>query len=445
MKKFFKVAIKQAFEVFNYKISNIDEDDFVEETCTKRKKKDVFEKVSLKGEDIQIKIVIYIKKENDYYQYSSFIKLQRKFINFKELQKIWNASLHALKLFSKGYMSQSINKNMLNNMIDKAIEDSIIAQLINVKYFDYRVDCIGDILMALSKWSNRTYEGRKVPFSLIFNIHEINKETIKRFSDFLYDDASALLTDGITSYIAIGKEIEYKIVPNLDIEKKTADKVPLVPYRFSSFGNICNNKQVGIVLTVQGDVLFIKDKKLFYTKRNGNWYYYNYDSFSDTLFRDFDEMNSDTKVSAIKNIYLACLDVAFARTGGCLAVVYQNEVKNIQKIVPKEDYHKTRISDEYLDSKRYMLKAVVIKGRSFYDIERKSRQELLGIDGATIILSNGNFITTGSIIDNKIKDDFPKHGGARTQIAIKLSMYGIAIKISADGYIECYKNGKYIY
>ena len=445
MKKFFKIAIKQAFEVFNYKINNINEESFVTEVKVKGKKKDVFEKISLAGEEIRLKIVTCLKKENEYYQLSCTAKLQRKFISFKELQKIWFACVNALKLFIKGYNVQRANKNMLNHMIDKAIEDAIIAQLVNVKYFDYKVDCISNILMALSKWSNRTYEGRKVPFSLTFDKNQINKDTINKFSDFLYDDASALLTDGITSYIAIGNQIEYKIVPNLDIEKKTADKVPLVPYRFSSFGNICYNRQVGIVLTVQGDVLFIKDKKLFYTKRNGNWYYYNYDSFSDTLFRDFDEMNNENKVNAIKNIYLACLDVAFARTGGCLAVVYQDQIKNVKKIVPKEDNHKTKLNDEELDAKRYILKTVVIRDRVFYDIERKSRQELLGIDGATIISSSGDFITTGSIIDNKIDFDVPKHGGARTQIAIKLSMHGIAIKISADGYIECYKNGKYIY
>ena len=76
----------------------------------------------------------------------------------------------------------------------------------------------------------------------------------------------------------------------------------------------------------------------------------------------------------------------------------------------------------------------------------------MGIDGATIILTDGRFVTTGAIIDNQATKranegtkETEASGGARKKITMKLSEYGIAIKISADGYIECFKNRKHIF
>lgn len=270
-----------------------------------------------------------------------------------------------------------------------------------------------------------------------------------KYVHFLDDDSSALLTDGITSYFYIGKEIQYKIIPSFTIKQK--NNIPLVPYRFSGFGDICIDNQIGIILTIQGDILFIKKKKLLFAKRNGDWHAYDYDNFNSILFHDISSsINIDNKEknNYIKEIYLTCLDVAFARTGGCLAMCPKENLKKIRSSIPDETIHKPfiRKKDNNIDSKRYILENVVINQVSFYELERKARQELLGIDGATIILPDGRFYTTGTIINNNMKNKcYNKHGGARTQATIKLSNYGIAIKISADGYIECYKNMKHIF
>lgn len=87
-----------------------------------------------------------------------------------------------------------------------------------------------------------------------------------------------------------------------------------------------------------------------------------------------------------------------------------------------------------------------MQGKKFQELSRKARQELLAIDGVTILVGNGKFITAGAILESK---KIPgKSGGARTRITRYLSLdkfCGIAIKISADGYIECYENGKLTY
>ncbi len=63
------------------------------------------------------------------------------------------------------------------------------------------------------------------------------------------------------------------------------------------------------------------------------------------------------------------------------------------------------------------------------------------MDGATIIDFKGNLISVGAIIQN----DSGSYGGGRGAAAKKMSNFGIAIKISTDGYIEVYKKEKIIY
>ena len=71
---------------------------------------------------------------------------------------------------------------------------------------------------------------------------------------------------------------------------------------------------------------------------------------------------------------------------------------------------------------------------NFIRLDRKLRAEFVSMDGATIIDKNGDVISFGAIIQN----DSGSYGGGRGAAAKKLSKYGLAVKISTDGYIEVY-------
>lgn len=377
----------------------------------------------------------------------------RKSLKKDDLNFIGNNCLKALKIFGNSY--KVVSPSVIIGVIDKTIETCIVSIMLGKAQPssspDGLVNGVSSILHRLNKWANRTYEGRKIPFSFIIDLNELpqSKHSLDSVSEFLQDDASALLTDGISSYITIGKSLTYHVVNYYDPEQPDK-RLPLVPYRFSSFGYMCNAQKLGLILTVQGDILFIKQRKLTYAKRNGDWHFYDYDSFNEILFHDMPEIktqqpNADIK---IKKIYITCLDVAFARTGGCLAICKDENIAEIKKCVQPADLHAPHAPLQQSDKheKRFFLEKVVVNDNSFDTLCRKARQELLGIDGATVISTDGRFVTTGAIMDNNIDiSDTDVHGGARTKIAVKLSQYGIAIKISADGYIECYKNHVHIY
>lgn len=80
----------------------------------------------------------------------------------------------------------------------------------------------------------------------------------------------------------------------------------------------------------------------------------------------------------------------------------------------------------------------IIGGRKFYNLDRKLRLELMGIDGATIVDAEGEILAVGAII----KIEAGSTGGGRLAAAKTLSKYGMSIKISNDGRIEGFRMDK---
>ena len=112
-----------------------------------------------------------------------------------------------------------------------------------------------------------------------------------------------------------------------------------------------------------------------------------------------------------------------------------NLLKRLDKLtnpLEKEFYNK---KIEKLD----ILKKIA--NNNFYSLDERLLLELSSMDGAIIIDSNGKILAISSIVDLKKRGE----GGGRSAAAKTLSEYGIAIKISEDGYVEMYYEEKIIY
>ena len=116
--------------------------------------------------------------------------------------------------------------------------------------------------------------------------------------------------------------------------------------------------------------------------------------------------------------------------------VYFN--KNTTYKILSIDRSKLNISVSYKDIAGESKSANLIKiigGRKFQELDRKLRQELIAIDGATIIDYDGNILAVGAII----KIEAGSTGGGRLAAAKTLSNYGVSMKISNDGRIEGFR------
>lgn len=304
-----------------------------------------------------------------------------------------------------------------------------------------------DLLQKLKGWSQKTYEGRHVPFSFIVD----TSKTVKgkcNYIDFLDSNHSAVFTDGFSSGIRLdltGNVVNYFSTTS---EHSTAqsNKKPLVPYRFQEFANLCiskpkNENLVGIIAQTNGDVLIFKNRDLCFANRNGHWMQINsYRIYTIINQQYYNQTNKACRELFGKEVYSSLLDVSFSHTGGCLAIIDADYVEKVRKeyIFLDDLSEDNEQSNSIIKEKKDIIKRLISSESGslfFQNLDRKLRSELLSLDGATVIDSEGRILGTGAIVKISGGSD----GGGRTAATKQLANYGMAIKISMDGRIEGYR------
>jgi hypothetical protein len=237
------------------------------------------------------------------------------------------------------------------------------------------------------------------------------------------EDFSRVLSNGFDSMYVCGSDgrvFKVNYLPH-------PPSVEFAPYRLGSIAAWCRSAQrVAIVLNRSGEVLVFKEKKLRFAKRRGAWRYYAHESVVQRLGVGNSELR--------RAVYESCLDVSFARTGGCIAVLTAKGGSRISRVIDDKDLMKS------LQRPRTRLLNFTLK-KPFQELDRRQRQELLSMDGATVLKRTGEVVTAGSIV----RVPSGSTGGGRTAAARQLSKLGLAIKISADGPITGFRNRKVIF
>ena len=379
------------------------------------------------------------------------VNLLRSILN--EIEKI-----SSLQLDDESYVAV-----LQNNAIEKSICASISeTETANVMF---------GIITELEKWAARTYEGKKIAIGIIINtsIDLSDQPEIISYSDIMGKDFFALLSDGIDSYI------EFDRKGNLAgyVQTEKVKKLPnIAPYEFEKVARYCNEKRIGIVLTQNGDFLIFKNRELLFSKRLGTWNIYSHEEVIQLLANRGNYSLKDIR----RSVYYTALDTSFAYSGGCIIYLNKDAVEGALTHINAHDilderYFEIKKKQELEDAgKLYNLQTLsaveavynvpyqtfleeqhcikaeclrkIISGKPFHELSRKLRQELVSMDGATVIDSEGTIIAVGAILKIEAGSD----GGGRLAAATTLSKYGIAIKISQDGILKAFyqdkKNGK---
>lgn len=363
-----------------------------------------------------------------------------------------------LQLNDESYIS-ALQYNAIEKSICSSISDSDTA------------NTMFGILTELNKWAVRTYEGHKIAIGIIINLSvDLSEQEEKlHYTQIMDKDFFALLSDGIDSYIEFDKKGYLIGYTNTTRVKKMTS---IAPYEFEQVARYCNEKRIGIVLTKNGDFLIFKNRNLLFAKRAGGWNIYSHEEVIQLLSYRGNYSLKDIR----RSVYYTALDTSFAYTGGC--IVYLNKEK-VEQAIAHIDAHDI-LDEKYFEikkrqelenaSKLYNLQTLssveamynvpystflqqqqcikveclrkIVMGKPFHELGRKLRQELVSMDGATVIDSDGTIIAAGAIL----KIEAGSEGGGRQAAATTLSKYGIAIKISQDGILKAFypdrKNGK---
>jgi DNA integrity scanning protein DisA with diadenylate cyclase activity len=77
-----------------------------------------------------------------------------------------------------------------------------------------------------------------------------------------------------------------------------------------------------------------------------------------------------------------------------------------------------------------------------HSLSRSVAVELASLDGAVVLANSGEILAYGAILQPKKIGRTRGTEGSRTKAAIGASKYGIAVKVSSDGDIKVYFDGK---
>lgn len=352
------------------------------------------------------------------------------------------------------------DRTYINRLQALAMEKAICKSLTEVSS-----DTLLGVIAELDRYARKTYEGKSIKFGLIINEYNNcqNKTPNLHYSNLFKKDFFSVLSNGIQSCIEVDKE--GYILGHILLEKLRF--VPTItPYEYNGIAKYCNDKRVGVVLLEGGEILLFKNHELMYSKKRGVWGSYCHDEIIQLL----SNRTTHTIKEIRKQIYFTSLDCSFAGTGGCLAYLNKDEIENalthidINDIMDEKYFEikKQQLLEEsrklynigkpipiaedatyeqFITEKKICKSACLkecIQDKKFHELNRKFREEIVGVDGATIIDHDGTIVAVGAIIQIEAGSS----GGGRLAATKTLAKYGVAIKVSADGIMQAFIKDK---
>ena len=328
--------------------------------------------------------------------------------------------------------------NMSDHEYNLAIQHMIYEKSI-ISSLDPSLEIQNTILRLMEKlkeWSLKTYEGKKMPFGVIVRPYHLDTSTIDYFT-VLDDRYCSVFADGMNTVVEIasdGKLINYSAVNQIKKEKENTNandnkKITNVLIAYERLTKWCSEKTYGIVLTLNGHILLIANQQVVYAYKNGNWVHY---CNSELYSLMFNRIHIDKDL--FYSIYSDLIELSLTKTGGLIAIIDECNTHIMQAISSQDSAKATpSIKKTFVGN---------VTNTNYCVLERSIRRELLSQDGATVVDNKGRILLCGEIVgvDGKGSPE-----GGRTKAAMSLSKLGVAIKISEDGNVSCYFQGKEFY
>jgi hypothetical protein len=214
-----------------------------------------------------------------------------------------------------------------------------------------------------------------------------------------------------------------------------AQPPPLAPVRLGAVAQWSaeHPDRLVLVLNRSNKLLVLRHGALVFAHRAGSWFFLAPEAI-------VQQMGGPRDLELRRAVYASCLDASFAGTGACIGILNADATTRLREIAPEPADHLLpkrpgKVSPQPRSSAKVRLLQRAIDGRPFHALDRRLRQEILAIDGATILDHTGQLLAAGAIL----KVPGGSSGGGRRAAAVALAAYGVGIKVSADGGIEGFR------
>ncbi|WP_462387959.1 hypothetical protein [Acidovorax sp. Q11] len=298
---------------------------------------------------------------------------------------------------------------------------------------------VSKVLRTLHTLSEQSYENKALTFGCILDPHNPAPVGSDAFpGDFLRSKKYKALSDGFrTAYLI---STNGALVDFIDLNRAnsaTLSEKHHFPDWTESIAKASRGGRCGIALSRQGDILVFDEGTLRLSYRFGQWQYWNHVHLI-KLLRDrakAQRVRKQVLGRVVGKIYRVALDVSFRRSGGLLVILHNKQ--KLHEIV--------RLGDAIGDPGRQSTDAsfdAVIAPRMFQSLPRSVAVELASLDGAVVLKNSGEVAAYGAVLQPQSPGELHGSEGSRTKAAIGASFYGLAVKISSDGDISVYYEGK---
>ncbi|GGX87812.1 hypothetical protein [Vogesella alkaliphila] len=275
------------------------------------------------------------------------------------------------------------------------------------------------VIDQLLQWASRLYEG--VPISSAVGITTIKDESSQlNLKDISSHDFGAVLSNGVDTLLEFDQGLRFL---GHRVLQPTAKNTSFSPWKHRAIADwtLGEPERVALVLNRLGEILIFSHGQLLFAKRGGAWHFLTHEP----VVR---QMSIPRDPTVRRAIYETALDASFSRTGACLGVVSNG--RNYTQVIDQADLLASSTSAKSVAIRK------IIDQKPFQDIPRALRQELVAIDGSTVVDHKGRVLAIGAIL----KLPGGSKGGGRTAAAIELGKLGLGVKVSQDGGITGYSN-----
>lgn len=278
------------------------------------------------------------------------------------------------------------------------------------------------VIDQLSSWGGRLYEGAPVVAGVGLDPGGATSSPLA-LEDIKNENFAQVLSNGfdtLLTFDAGGRYLGYEVL------QQPPTPVSFAPARYSAVADWAAGARIAFTLNRLGEILVFRDQNLVFARRSGIWHFLTHTP----IVR---QMKHPSRNPTLRTaIYESALDVSFARTGACIGAASVANVRSWKTVA-------TAASDYLATSTSVKAEALrrVVGGKLFQDLDRRTRQELLAIDGATILGPDGEILAVGTIL--KVGGSA---GGGREAAAIAVSKLGLGVKVSQDGRISGYHGGQ---
>lgn len=302
--------------------------------------------------------------------------------------------------------------------------------------------CLLRILDVMIGWGGQSYEGQRIAFSV--GLEEADgADNAPTFVDLEHENFLKVMTSGYDTLLVCdrqGRVLRHDtLVPAFpdgvdESSRRAREMVELevaamehayAPVHYLPIARWAAGGRYAVSLNREGEILLFKDRTLLFVRRRGQWIFFTHSAYIAGLG------GRGRKVAVRRALYQTMLDVSFKRSGGCIGL-WKPRRGHGDMCVAAPD--RLDVSEEAmpasLSPKNRFLRQI-IGGRTFQQLPRKLRQELVSIDGATVLMHDGTILAVGAIL----RIEGGSAGGGRTAAAMELAKQGVGVKISNDGQI----------